>query len=153
MSDSPSAAAPVLTLIACARFAPGLLAMAAIGAAALLLAAVEERALAQPLIEALVLALLLGVALRNVARPLWVTVLNPGATLASRQILEVGVALLGASVSFPALLVAGPALLVLVLGGVAGTLGYRFWPRPLPRSACQTLGPGRGRGTQRSALG
>jgi uncharacterized integral membrane protein (TIGR00698 family) len=116
----------VLIWIAHLRFAPGLLVMAAIGGAALLLAAVEERALGQPLIEALVLALLLGVALRNVARPPWVIVLNPGATLASKQILEVGVALLGASVSFPALLVAGPALLVLVLGGVAGTLAIGY---------------------------
>jgi uncharacterized integral membrane protein (TIGR00698 family) len=109
-----------------ALFAPGLLSMATIGAAALLLAVMEERAMGQPLIEALVLALLLGVALRSVARPLWVTLLNPGATFASKQILEVGVALLGASVSFPALLAAGPALLVLVLAGVAGTLAVGF---------------------------
>lgn len=95
-------------------------------AALLLAAAEEERLLGQPLIEALVLALLLGVVVRNVARPLWVTVLNPGATLASKQILEVGVALLGATVSFPTLLAAGPALLVLVVGGVAGTLAIGF---------------------------
>ena len=112
--------------IATARLVMGLLAMAAVGAAALLLAAVEERLLGQPLIEPLVLALLLGVVVRNVARPLWVTVLNPGATLASKQILEVGAALLGASVSFPTLLAAGPALFVLVMGGVAGTLAIGF---------------------------
>jgi hypothetical protein len=38
----------VLIWIAHLRFAPGLLVMAAIGGAALLLAAVEERALGQP---------------------------------------------------------------------------------------------------------
>lgn len=105
---------------------PGLLLMVTLSAAALALAALEERVLGQALIEALVVALLLGVAARNLAWPALVAMMAPGAELASKQVLELGVALLGASVSFPQLLKGGPALLALVLGGVAGTLSAGY---------------------------
>jgi uncharacterized integral membrane protein (TIGR00698 family) len=69
------------------------------------------------LIEALVLALLFGVAARAViptpAR------FAPGAAYAATTLLELGVGLLGASVDAGQLLAAGPSLLVLVLAGVA----------------------------------
>ncbi len=100
--------------------------MAGLAAAALAGAAAEERVLGQPLIEALVLALLLGVAARNVLGPATVQALAPGAALAARQVLEVGVALLGAGVSFAEILRAGPALLALVAGGVAAAIGVSF---------------------------
>src|SRR5262249_29141502 len=78
---------------------------------ALVLANLEERALGQPLIEALVLSLLLGVLLRNVLPGATVATLSPGTGLAAKQVLEVGVVLLAAGVYAPALLAAGPALL------------------------------------------
>ncbi len=127
MSGSVHPARPVLTQ---ARFGsdwrvpwPGLLAMVGLGAVALLLAGLEEQVLGQPLIEALVLALLLGVLARNVAPAALVHHLAPGAGLASKQVLELGVALLGAGVSFPEILRAGPSLLGLIVGGVAAGLG------------------------------
>ncbi len=102
----------------------GMVLVAAIAVVASLLAALEERALGHALIEALVLALLIGVVVRNVIpRPAPFT---PGATLASKQILELGVGFLGASVDFRQVLAAGPAVLVLVLVGVFGGLGVNF---------------------------
>ncbi|MBI2755330.1 MAG: putative sulfate exporter family transporter [Chloroflexi bacterium] len=100
--------------------------MVALAAVSLALARVEEAAFGQALIEALVLALLLGVLARNVAPAGAVQRLNPGAGYAAKQVLELGVALLGAGVSFPEILRAGPALLTLVIGGVSACLlvGY-----------------------------
>lgn len=112
---APRAAVPV------APWLPGLLLVAGLALAAAVLAELEARLLGQPLIEALVLALLLGVAARNALPRSRAASLQAGAALAARQVLEVGVALLGAGVYFPAILRAGPALLALVVGGV--TLG------------------------------
>jgi uncharacterized integral membrane protein (TIGR00698 family) len=106
-------------------WAPGISLMVGIGLVAMGLAEVETRALGQPLIEALVLALLIGVAARNVLRARS-SAFTAGATLASKQLLEVGVALLGASVFFPAILGAGPVLLALVVGGVAAGIAVSF---------------------------
>jgi uncharacterized membrane protein YadS len=91
--------------------APGLLLSAGLALAAVALAELEARLLGQPLIEALVLALLLGVAARNALPRSRAVPLQVGAAPAAKQVLEVGVALLGAGVSFPAVLRAGPALL------------------------------------------
>lgn len=102
----------------------GLLLAGALGVAASLLAALEERALGHALIEALVLALLLGVVARNaLPRP---AIFVPGASFAARQVLELGVGFLGASVDFRQVLAAGPALLALVLVGVFGGLGVNY---------------------------
>jgi uncharacterized integral membrane protein (TIGR00698 family) len=103
-----------------------LLLAAGLALAAAALAALEARLLGQPLIEALVLALLLGVAARNVLPRGRAAPLQAGTALAAKQVLEVGVALLGASVYFPAILRAGPALLALVVGSVALGLAAGF---------------------------
>ena len=110
---TPNAPAPALTARA-ARWGmhvtPGLLLCLAISGAAYLGQAAENRFLGHALFEALVLAILIGVAVRA-ARPLdarW----EPGIRLAAKPLLEVAVLLLGASVDLPALLHAGPALLV-----------------------------------------
>jgi uncharacterized integral membrane protein (TIGR00698 family) len=100
--------------------------VAGLSVLAIALAELETRLLGQPLVEALVLALLLGVLARNALRGARSAAFAPGATLASKQVLEAGVALLGASVYFPAILRAGPALLALVLGGVAAGIGVSF---------------------------
>ena len=105
---------------------PGLLAVGALGALALVLAGLEQGLFGQPVIEALVLALLLGAVARNVLPAAWTARVKPGADLASKQVLEVAVCLLGASVSFPELLMAGPLLLVFVLGGVATSILVSF---------------------------
>jgi uncharacterized integral membrane protein (TIGR00698 family) len=50
----------------------------------------------------------------------------PGASFAAKQVLELGVGFLGASVDFRQVLAAGPAVLVLVLVGVCGALGVNY---------------------------
>jgi uncharacterized integral membrane protein (TIGR00698 family) len=105
---------------------PGLAFSAVVAAVAMVLAAVETWALGLPLIEALVLALLIGVALRNVLSDRTVLALTAGTVLASKQVLEMGVVLLGASVYAPELLKAGPALLGLVVVGVAAGIAASF---------------------------
>jgi uncharacterized integral membrane protein (TIGR00698 family) len=107
-------------------WAAGLLVMAAISALALGAAAVEERVLGQAVIEALVVALLSGVVLRNVLPASSIQALKVGANLSAKQILEVAVCLLGVSVFFPDILRGGPALLGLVLGGVVMSLMISF---------------------------
>ncbi|MBU6289547.1 MAG: putative sulfate exporter family transporter [Chloroflexi bacterium] len=104
---------------------PGSILMAVISAVAYVLADVETRILGQPVIEALVLALLIGVAARNVlgdgSKPY-----APGASLVAKHVLEVGVAFIGVSVYMPDILKAGPALLGLVLGGVGAGIVLSF---------------------------
>src|SRR5213080_4608693 len=101
---------------------PGLLVMAVISALALGVAAVEERMLGQAVIEALVVALLSGVVLRNLLPATSVVALKAGANVSAKHILEVAVCLLGVSVYFPDILRGGPGLLGLVLGGVVMSL-------------------------------
>lgn len=97
---------------------------AGIGVLAVLLAALEERLFGHALIEALVLALLLGVVARNLLpRP---APFVPGTGVAAKQVLELGVGFLGASVDFRQVLAAGPAVLLLVLVGVFGGLAANY---------------------------
>jgi uncharacterized integral membrane protein (TIGR00698 family) len=99
--------------------------MMLLGVIALGIGRLEEVSLGQALIEPLVVALLLGVVLRNVL-PAVAYRLQPGANLAAKQLLEIGVAVLGASVFFPEILKAGPALLALVVLGVCVGIGVSF---------------------------
>ncbi|MCA1656311.1 MAG: putative sulfate exporter family transporter [Actinobacteria bacterium] len=113
---------------------PGIALALALTAAAVALGVAETRALGHDLIEPLVLALLLGVVARNVLpRP---ERFVAGANLASKQVLEVGVALLGASVDLRQILAAGPALVSLVVIAVAvGMSGSYVLGRMLGLSA------------------
>jgi uncharacterized integral membrane protein (TIGR00698 family) len=102
----------------------GLLLAATIGVAASLFATLEERALGHALIEVLVLALLIGVVARNLLPDAGPFIAGTG--FAAKQVLELGVGLLGASVDFRQVLAAGPALLTLVLIGVFGGLAANY---------------------------
>jgi uncharacterized integral membrane protein (TIGR00698 family) len=103
---------------------PGLALAAAVAAAAALLQFVETRVVGHAVVEALVLAILLGMLIRLAWKPgpRW----EPGIRLAGKQVLEVAIVLLGASVDLPLLLRAGAelivAILVVVLAGLGG--GY-----------------------------
>ena len=107
-----------------AKAAPGVALSAAIAAAAAALQALETRILAHAVVEALVLAILLGMAIRFVWEPggRW----EPGIRFTAKQVLEAAIVLLGASVDLPLLLRAGTALLAaiatVVLAGLGG--GY-----------------------------
>ena len=98
---------------------------------AVVLGSVESRVLGHEWIEPLVLALLGGAVLRNVLRGH--ARFAPGASFAAKQVLEVGVALLGATVDIRQIVAAGPALIALVLAGVFLGIGVSY-------GACRLLG-------------
>ena len=77
---------------------------------------IEERFFAHPYVEALVIAILLGMAIRAAWQPSerWLS----GVAFSAKQLLEVAVMLLGASVSFAAIAASG----FLLVGAIAGTV-------------------------------
>ncbi len=107
-----------------ARFAPGVAACLAVALAAWALADVEQRLLGKAWIEPLVLAILIGAAVRLVWTPS--SRFRPGMDVCARPVLEVAVALLGATITTHALAAAGAPLLagVVVLVVVALAGGY-----------------------------
>ncbi len=125
---------PPLKPVAQSRFAaafqiliaaiPGVALCLAITLVSLAIQNVEERALAHPYVEALVIAILLGMAVRTFWRPSerWLV----GIALSAKQLLEVAVTLLGASISFAAIAASGPLLLAAIAGTVAVTLCVSF---------------------------
>ena len=78
--------------------------------------AVEERIFSHPYVEALVLAILLGIAVRTVWSP--GARFRTGIAFSAKQLLEVAVTLLGASLSLGAILASGP----LLIGGIVATV-------------------------------
>ena len=95
---------------------PGIGLCAAITAVAMAAQAVEERVAGHPYIEALVLAILIGIAVRTAWTP--PAQFRTGIAFSAKQLLEVAVVLLGASLSLGAILASGPAL----LAGIVGTV-------------------------------
>jgi uncharacterized integral membrane protein (TIGR00698 family) len=95
---------------------PGIALCAAIAVAALLLQGFEEQAFGHPYVEALIIAILLGIAVRSVWQPgkAW----TPGIALSAKTLLEIAVMLLGTSISLGAIVASGPAL----LAGIAATV-------------------------------
>ena len=95
-----------------ANVLPGVLLCLGVTALASVLATVEVRFAGQAYLEALVLAILLGVAIRTAwtPGPAW----HQGVAFSAKTLLEVAVVLLGASVSARTVLALGPAL----LGGI-----------------------------------
>jgi uncharacterized integral membrane protein (TIGR00698 family) len=93
---------------------PGLLLCGAVTLAAVGLQRLEEHLLGRPYLEALVLAILLGTAVRSVWSPhkRWL----PGINFSAKFLLELAVMLLGASISLQTILAVGPRLLL----GIAG---------------------------------
>ena len=92
---------------------PGLTACAAVALAAVAVQALELRLFGRAWIDAIVLAILIGAAIRSVWTP--PAVLRPGVEFSARCLLEVAVVLLGASVSAATVIAIGPGL----LGGTA----------------------------------
>jgi uncharacterized integral membrane protein (TIGR00698 family) len=95
------------------RLLPGILLCVAITIAASLLEAIEVHVAGEAYLEALVLAILFGVAVRTAWKPgpLW----NPGINFSAKFVLEFAVAILGCSVSVSTVTALGPAL----IGGIA----------------------------------
>jgi uncharacterized integral membrane protein (TIGR00698 family) len=106
------------------RLSPGILLCIAITVVAILLQAVEVHFAGQAYLEALVLAILLGVAIRTAWAP--ANRFVPGIAFSAKLLLEVAVVMLGASVSVATVLALGPILLVGIASVVAIALGSSF---------------------------
>ena len=114
-SSKPAARSAAGTGVSTALL-PGIGLCAAITAVAMAAQALEERATGHPYVEALVLAILLGIAVRTAWTP--DGRFRTGIAFSAKQLLEVAVVLLGASLSLGAILASGPAL----LAGIVGTV-------------------------------
>ena len=113
------------------RLSPGILLCIAITVVAIALQAVEVYFAGQTYLEALVLAILLGVAIRTAWTPAKRFV--PGIAFSAKFLLEFAVVMLGASVSIAIVLALGPILLVGIASVVAMALGSSF-------AICRMLG-------------
>ena len=93
---------------------PGLVLCATVALAAMGLQVVEQRVFGRPYLEALVLAILLGTAVRTAWTPhqRWL----PGINFSAKFLLELAVMLLGASISIQTILAVGPSLLLGIVG-------------------------------------
>ena len=116
---APSPTAPRLPrriLDYCQQVLPGILLCAAVSGAALLLERIEASTLGGRWLEALVLAILTGTAVRTAWSPgsRWFA----GITFSAKTLLEIAVFLLGASISAQTILAAGPGL----IGGIAAAV-------------------------------
>src|SRR5450631_1762298 len=98
-------------------FLPGILLCAGVTLLALALQLAEERIAGQPYIESLVLAILIGVAVRSFWEPgeRWL----PGIHFCAKVLLEIAVMLLGVSVSAYTVMKLGAPLLAGIIGIVA----------------------------------
>jgi uncharacterized integral membrane protein (TIGR00698 family) len=106
------------------RLLPGLLLCGGVTLAAMALERAESYLLGRAWLEALVLAILAGTAVRTAWTPgaRWYT----GITFGAKTLLEVAVVLLGASVSVRAVLAAGAALLLGIAGSVACAIAASY---------------------------
>jgi hypothetical protein len=85
----------------------------------------EEAALGHPYLEAIVIAILMGTAIRTIWEPgpRW----RPGIAFSAKQLLEVAVAFLGASITFSAVTASGGVLIGAIVSIVAVTLAASFF--------------------------
>ena len=86
--------------------------------------AAEERTVGHPYVEAIVIGILLGTAIRTVLEP--GQRFRSGIAFSAKQLLEVAVTLLGTSITFAAVAASGAALLGAIVSVVALTLGVSF---------------------------
>jgi len=106
------------------RLLPGIVLCIAITVAATALQAVEVGIAGQPYLEALVLAILIGVAVRTAwtPGPRWI----PGIAFSAKFVLEVAIVLLGASVSVATIVALGPFLILGIASIVAIAIGTSY---------------------------
>jgi uncharacterized integral membrane protein (TIGR00698 family) len=106
------------------RLAPGIALCVAVTLASYALQAVEVHFTQQPYLEALVLAILVGVAVRTAwtPGPRW----SPGISFSAKFVLEVAIVMLGASVSVATILALGPVLIFGIAGIVAMSIGLSY---------------------------
>jgi uncharacterized integral membrane protein (TIGR00698 family) len=103
---------------------PGTVLCIAITIVAIAAQYVEELAFAHPYVEALVLAIVMGIIIRSFWQPgpRW----KDGINFSAKLLLEIAVMLLGASISFSAILASGPALLAGIVFTVILAIGASY---------------------------
>ncbi|MGA2895763.1 MAG: putative sulfate exporter family transporter [Xanthobacteraceae bacterium] len=106
------------------RLLPGLALCIAITIAAMLLQGIETYFFGQPYLEALVLAILIGVALRTAWTP--APRFIPGLNFSAKMVLEIAIVMLGASVSVATILALGPILIVGIASIVSLAIGTSY---------------------------
>lgn len=106
------------------RILPGLLLCLAVTAVAVGLERIEAAAFGATWLEALVLAILVGTAVRTAWRPSarW----TGGIAFSAKTLLEIAVLLLGASISATMIMAAGPLLIVGIAGIVVVAIGASY---------------------------
>lgn len=111
-------------LSATASRIPGVAVCALVTLVAVALQALLESAVGHPYIEAIVIAILLGTAIRTIWKPSrrW----HVGIAFSAKQLLEVAVALLGASITFAAIAASGPILLGAIVATVVLTIAVSY---------------------------
>lgn len=103
---------------------PGLLVSLVVSAIAIAGGALEERAFGRPIIEPLVLAILVGMAVRTIRGE---SVLEePGVRFVAKDLLELAVCLLGATMDVPRLFASGPLLAIGIVALVCTALGAGY---------------------------
>jgi uncharacterized integral membrane protein (TIGR00698 family) len=114
-----------------AELAPGIVICVCLTVLAFLLQAIETKLVGEAYLEALVLAILLGVLARTfwTPGPRW----NPGINFSAKLLLEIAVVLLGASISAATVLALGPAMLIGIACVVSLAIGSSFF-------ICRSLG-------------
>jgi uncharacterized integral membrane protein (TIGR00698 family) len=106
------------------RLIPGTLLCVVITFAAVLLQWIEVYFVGQPYLEALVLAILIGVLVRTAWKPgiFWI----PGIAFSAKFMLELAIVILGASVSFTTIKALGPILIISIAMVVAIAIGASY---------------------------
>jgi uncharacterized integral membrane protein (TIGR00698 family) len=106
------------------RLIPGLVVVAVVSTISVAIGAVETRLLGRPLVEPLVVAILVGMAVRAVFGT--AERFEPGIRFAAKQVLEVAVFLLGATMDVPRLFASGPLLAIGIVLLVCAALGAGY---------------------------
>ncbi len=123
-ASNPADAKPTTVVSRIAALIPGILLCIAVAGISALLERAELGVFEHPYVEALVMAILLGMALRSFWKPAprW----QAGIAFSAKQLLEVAVMLLGASISFAAIAASGVALLASIAAVVVIALCVSF---------------------------
>jgi uncharacterized integral membrane protein (TIGR00698 family) len=107
-----------------AAFIPGIVLCGLITLVSVGVQRVEEHAFGHPYIEALVIAILIGMAIRSIGN--LSDRFQAGIAFSAKQLLEVAVMLLGASISFAAVAASGVFLIGAIVATVIVTLGVSY---------------------------
>jgi len=119
MSDKTLSSTPTLKPIA--RFLPGVVATVVVSAVAVAGGSLEDRLFGRAIIEPLVLAIVVGMLVRTATGSL--PRAEAGIRFVAKEVLEVAVFLLGATMDVPRLFASGPALAVGIVVLVCAALG------------------------------